>query len=353
MRILIDVNHPAHVHLFRCAAREWEKRGHAVFWTARDKDIVIRLLDQYGFEYTVLSSHRKGLLGMACEMVQRDWKMLRYAMKVKPDVMLGTSVTITHISRLYPAKSILFMESDPSLVRFIVWLSFPFAHAIVLPNCLSYTWGKKVYTHNSSHKLADTHPKWFTPDPSVLDELGVKPGETYFVVRFIAWGASHDIGEGGLSIDAKKRLVAFLAARGRVFITSETELDPDFEPYRLRIEPNRIHDALHYATLFVGDSQSMSVEAPILGTPALRCNSFVGRTTVIDELESKYDLAYGFRPSEFEKMLSKIEELLARRNLKEEWMKKRERYLAEHGDMTSWMVQFVEEYMTGKRGPCT
>ena len=41
MRILIDVNHPAHVHLFRCAAGEWGSKGHEVCWVARDKDIVV------------------------------------------------------------------------------------------------------------------------------------------------------------------------------------------------------------------------------------------------------------------------------------------------------------------------
>ena len=45
MKILIDINHPAYVHLFHNAIREWEKRGHQVIITARAKDLPIRFID--------------------------------------------------------------------------------------------------------------------------------------------------------------------------------------------------------------------------------------------------------------------------------------------------------------------
>ncbi len=350
MRILIDVNNSPQVHLFRCAAREWEARGHKVFWTARDKDLVVDLLQRYGFDYHVLSTYNRGLFNMAIELIVRDWHLYRLAKKLKPDIMLGTSVNITHVSKLLPARSVFFTESDPHLIRMISYVTFPFADVIVMPDVLPDTWKSKQVKHPSYHKLAYLHPNRFTPDPKVLEELGVEPGEKFFIVRFISWGATHDIGEKGLSLENKRRIVQTLSNYGRVFITMEkasskaANFHPEFEPYRFRIPPERIHDAMYYATMYIGDSQSMTTEAAILGTPAIRCNTMVGRTAVIDEVEQKYGLAYGFTPAEADKMLDRIHELLGRKNLKTEWLEKRERLLADKVDMTEWMVDFVEKY---------
>jgi len=345
MRILIDVNHPAHVHLFRYAAHKWEQRGHKVFWTARDKDLVISLLKHYGFEFEVLSSYRRGASRMAFEMIVRDWKLLKFAQKVCPDVMLGTSVTITHVSKFISAKSIFFTESDPQLTRLIAFLAFPFADTIVMPDILPDIWASKQVKHPSYHELAFLHPNHFTPDPIILDELGVAPGEVFFILRFIAWGASHDMGEKGLDLGAKRRLLRELLPYGRVFITSEDQLQSEFEQYRIHIQPHRIHDALYYATMFIGDSQSMPAEAAILGTPAFRCNSMVGRTTCVDELEAKYKLAYGFKPQYIDEMFSQIKRLLRDLDsLSQKWKIAKYRFLSEKVDFTEWMVNFVESY---------
>lgn len=343
MRILIDVNHPAHVHLFRCAAQEWAGRGHEILWTARDKDLVISLLEHYEFEFQVLSTYRRGLAPMGLDLVSRDWKLLHLVRRVRPDVMLGTSVNITHVSKLTPAHSIFFTESDPHLIRLIAYLSFPFADVIVTPDILPNL-GRKHVRHTSYHELAYLHPTRFAPDASVLDDLGVEAGQPFFVLRFIAWGASHDIGEQGLTLAARNRIIDLLAPHGRIFITAESELRPEFEPYRLPIGPHRIHDALYYATMFIGDSQSMAIEAAALGTPALRCNSMVGRTAVIDELENKYRLGYGFLPYEVDKLLAKILELLRKDDLKAEWQARRRRLLSDKTDLTEWMVEYIESY---------
>lgn len=352
MRILVDANHPAHVHLFRNAAREWISRGHRVLWTARDKDLVLDLLRQYGFDFRVLSAYRSGLSRMALDLMVRDWKLYRLVRTWEPDVMVGTSVNITHVSRVTPARSIFFTESDPHLIRLITYLSFPFADRIVTPDALGEVWPRKHVTYPSYHKLAYLHPNRFTPDPSVLHELGIEPGSRFFILRFISWGASHDIGQGGLSLAAQHRIVEALSGHGRVFVSVEkarsgaTSPAPDLEPYHIQIDPHRMHDALHYATLLVGDSQSMTTEAALLGTPSLRCNSMVGRTAVIEQLEHQYDLTYGFRPHELDRLIAKIEELLQNDNLKARWLRKRDRLLEDKIDLTSWMVGFVEQYLS-------
>ena len=59
MKILFDIGHPAHVHLFRNAVNILEKKGHELKITARDKDIALDLLNNYGFSYEVIGTNKK------------------------------------------------------------------------------------------------------------------------------------------------------------------------------------------------------------------------------------------------------------------------------------------------------
>ncbi|RLC47850.1 MAG: hypothetical protein DRH57_03280, partial [Candidatus Cloacimonadota bacterium] len=82
----------------------------------------------------------------------------------------------------------------------------------------------------------------------------------------------------------------------------------------------------------------------VLGTPAIRCNDFVGRISYLEEQEHKYGLTYGFKPNQFDNMVKKITELLNTPNLKQEWQKRRQKMLSEKIDVTAFMVWFVENY---------
>ena len=61
MKVLVDIIHPAHVHFFRNAISELQKKGHEVAVTARKKDVTIDLLENYGIPFTCLSEVGKGL----------------------------------------------------------------------------------------------------------------------------------------------------------------------------------------------------------------------------------------------------------------------------------------------------
>lgn len=344
MKLLIDVNHPAHVHLFKNLAWELENKGHEVLWAARPRDIVGALLDRYGFEYKMLTSAKPGYINMAKELIERDLKIYKLAKTFKPVVMLGTSVCISHVSRVTKAHSIVFNEDDANVVKTFVALSYPFADTICTPDCLKDDFGGKHIKYPSYHELAYLHPNHFSPNPKVIEKMGVNKNEKYFIIRFVAFRADHDIGQSGISYSMGKRLINELLRYGKVLITSERLLPPEFEKYRIHIPPYEMHEALYYATMFVGDSQTMTAEAAVLGTPAIRCNTFVGRCSTLEELEHKYGLTYGFLPNDEDKMLDKIMELLNRANLKQEWQEKRERMLKDKIDLTKWMVNFVENY---------
>jgi predicted glycosyltransferase len=347
MKILVDLYHPAHLHLFRNAMKILEERGHTIIWVTRDKDITVQLLQEYKLPFKVLTKAKKGLWNMFWELVIHDYKVWYEAIKNDVDLMLGTSVSITHAALFCKAKSWVFEEDDAKQAKLMTYLSYPFASKIITPDFLAHEkHGKKHITYPSYHELAYLHPNNYQPNPDILDELGLKVGENYFIMRFVSLNASHDFGVQGLSLENKKVLLHKLLQHGKVFITSEAELDEEFEPYRLRMAPHRMHDLLAYSTLCIGDSQTMAIEAAVLGVPALRCNSFVGELSLLKELDDKYGLTFGFLPNEGDALLAKIDTLLAEPKLKELWQEKLKIFLDDKIDMTEWLIEYIESQMT-------
>ena len=135
-----------------------------------------------------------------------------------------------------------------------------------------------------------------------------------------------------------------LESKGKVFITTERNIDEEFMKYQLLISPEKAHSLMYYATMLIGDSQTMTSEAAVLGTPAIRSNTFVGRISYLEEEEHKYNLTYGFLPTNTEAMFIKINELLATPNLKEVWEERRAKMLFDKIDVTAFYVWFIENY---------
>ena len=344
MNILVDIGHPAHVHLFRYAARELAGKGHSVVFAARNKDVALDLLRAYGLDFAVASSARSGAAGLAVEYMEHGWNVMGLALKHRADLLLGTSVSIGPVSKLTRAKSIVFNEDDAAAVPVFARLAYPLADAIVTPACLPDDLGRKHFRYQSYQELAYLHPSRFTPDPAILSTLGVEEREPFFVLRLVAFRAAHDVGQEGLSLSMRRKLVNELCKRGRVFISAEGELPEEFHRFQIRVAPKRIHDVLAYATMLISDSQTMTAEAAVLGTPAVRCNSFVGRLAYLEDLEHRYALTYGFKPAEEEAVLARVTELLDYPDLRGEWESRRQRMLGEKIDLTAWMVDFVEQY---------
>jgi predicted glycosyltransferase len=251
-----------------------------------------------------------------------------------------------HAARLLGKVSITFTDSEPEIAKYPIadTLTLPFTDVILTLASVRHDYGKKEVRVNSYKELASLHPLRFTPDPEVLALAGLTPKDDYALVRFVAWGAYHDVGQGGMTLDDKHALIETLEQSCRVFISSESPLPPEFEKYRLPIPPEKIHDFLHYAKIFVSDSQTMTTEAALLGTPAVRCNSFVGKNDMGNfvELEERYHLIYncGDGPA----VLSRVNELLREPDLKAEWARRREPLLQGKIDLTAFMVWFVENY---------
>jgi len=341
MKIIVDIGHPAHVHFYKNFIRRMEERGHELVVTARDKDVALPLLKAFDIEYEVVGKIGKGKFDLAREWVERDRKVYSIAKRFHPSILTGVhNPCAAHIARLTKAKSIIFTDTEHAKMANLV--TFPFADVICTPSCFKKDLGKKQVRYNGYHELAYLHPNYFNPDPSVLDELGLKKDDKFVIVRFVAWQASHDIGHYGFNIEAKRKLIKELEKYAPVFITSESPLPEEFKKYGITIPPERIHDLLYYATMYIGEGATMATEAAILGTPSIYVSSFWDSMGNFNELEEQYGLIYNFKESA--PAIQKVIELLQQQDLKQEWAKKRERLLKDKIDVTQFMVEFIENY---------
>lgn len=345
MNILIDIGHPAHVHYYRNLESELSKRGHRIFWTVKDLPVARRLLDAYGFQYKVLPKKRDALLGKIFNQIVYDAILYRFSRLNKIDIGIGTSVSIAHVSRMSSVRSVVFDDDDDEVQPLVTRYVQPFADVLLSPDALKGRRRRRdTLYYPGYHELAYLHPNRFTPDPGVLAEAGIGIHERFFVMRFNAFKAHHDGGVIGLSIEQKRKLVDSLRPMGRICITSEREIEPEFKGYALRIEPERMHSLLSYATLLLGDSQTMSSEAAVLGVPALRYNSLAGRISYLEEQENRYGLTFGFKPGRFDDFVGTARRLAEQKDLKREWGERRRKMLAEKIDVTAFWAWFIDSY---------
>lgn len=344
MNILIEIGHPAHVYKLLHTIKTLEKENHKVVVVTKDISAVTALLIKFQIRYTSIGVKKDSLWLKALLQLWYNIRCYLIFRKEKINFMIG-GLSVAYLTRLTGCPSILFDDDDDAAEPLLVKYVHPYVSEILSPSPLTGTRARKdtIY-YNGYHELAYLHPNHFQPDDSIFDEIGLKKGDAFFVFRFNAFKAHHDIGVSGLSLNMKRTLIHLLEQKGRVFITTEREIDDEFKKYQLRLSPEKVHSLLYYATMLVGDSQTMTSEAAVLGTPALKCNTFAGKLAIPNELEDKYQLCYAFLPKESDKLQTKLEELLALPDLKQEWNIRRETMLKDKIDVSAFFTWFIANY---------
>lgn len=331
--ILIDVGHPAHVHLFRNAARDWREQGHNILFTALDREVVVDLLDAYQLPYRVTCRRRKGKLALVAELILRTLTTYRIARSFKPDLFISMgNPTVGLPARLMGKPYMALTDTEHATEQHALFK--PFATVIATPSVFTLDMGPKQIRYPAYHELAYLHPDEFTPDPAVLKSLGLTPDDRFFIVRFVAWGATHDIGHHGFTMAEKRDLLRDLAQHGRVLLSVEGDVDPEFAPYVTHFPPEQIHHLLAFATLYVGEGGTMASESAVLGTPSV----FVNTLTLgyCQDLQNAYGMLFWYPHSS--DAVVKVRELLAYPNLKQEWAERRTKLLQDKIDPTPWFV---------------
>jgi len=347
VKLAFHIAHPAQYHLLKNVILVLNE-NHETLITFNEKDVLSQLLRNKSNKLHIIDiqSGRNGsnVVDLFSQFIKKEVNLYRSLKDFKPDLIIGTSIIIAHVAKLLGSKSLIVNEDDFREISSSVQIGYPFSNNILAPeSCNSWKYRNKTIHSNGYHELAYLSPKYFKPDIEKFSQL-LPYREKIFLIRLASLSAHHDLGKKGISTTLANKLIVLLERKGRVYITSESELHPSFESKRINIDPLDMHDLLCITDLYIGDSQTMAAEAAVLGTPSIRFNDFVGKLGYLEELEHKYGLTYGIKTSEPEKLLQKIDELLVMPNLKEEWQKRKQIMLADKIDVTAFMVWFIENY---------
>ncbi|MCP3988713.1 MAG: DUF354 domain-containing protein [Actinomycetia bacterium] len=341
MRVLFDIVHPAHVHFFRAMIGEMEDAGGECLVVSRDKDVTIDLLDRFEIRH-----HPVGVAASAShidqgrELAVRVSTIARKIADFRPDFVCTRNPSGVLAAKAFPSVLSLF-DTDDGAAAGLHYRLGALADVITMPRGLAATRAARTRKYPSYKALAYLHPDRFTPDPGLRDELGVGT-EPLFVVRLVAMKASHDHGESGFDPATRTGLVDTLSTRGRLFISSEDELPEELEQYRLPVGPDRLHDVLAAADLYVGDSQTVAAEAGLLGTATVHVSSWSRRLAYLVELEDRYELIRSFKPDD-PQILPTVDHLTAEPSATGGVLaERRKRMLSERVDLTGWYVDLLE-----------
>jgi predicted glycosyltransferase len=339
LNYLFIINTEGQVHTWKGVIRKLVEKGDYVSIYGRDYGRTLEVLSEEGFKFRPFKPTRSKAF-KALDIFKHITLGFKARFSFKPAFVLGFGVDASVFAIVAGATSIIFTDSEPlgmqnTLMRIL-------STCIITPQKFTIDLGKKHIRIPSYKELAYLHPDHFSPDESIIKELGIEKGQQYAILRFNAFDAVHDVGRKGFTLQDKYNLVECLGKFAKVFISSESDLPEELKQYELPVSYNRVHDVLYYSNLLIADTGTMAVEASVLGTPSIMCLSNYDEFSNFIELEKEYNLMYCFKDPR--QAIKKAVELIQQPGLKAEWQKKREKLLKEKIDLTAFMVEFIERW---------
>lgn len=343
LRYVFFTNTPAHVHLYKHAVDALAQTDHDVLVMARDYGCTRELLDYHDISYQLYGKCETAKYSLVRELPSHFFNIARQTRQFDPDLIFGMGAYSAFAGAVTRTPVVSILDSEPTSVDH--FLSKPFANAFLTPHAFRKDLGAKHYRFHGFKETAYLHPDVYEPvGMDVREELQVGE-EPYVIVRFNAFGSHHDVKHGGFSPEQKEQLIRELSQYGSVFVSDEGDnLDLDSSEGRpFELHPALMHDALASADLLVADTQTMVTEAALLGTPAIRSNSFVGESDMGNFKDlADHELIYNLEG--FQEVLERSVDLLQDADAQRTWEQRRDEYLAEKVNLTKVVLDITRGF---------
>ncbi len=277
MNILIDINHPAHVHYFRNFIKLMEVKGHQFCIVNRDSKMINQLLDYYGIEHVIRNRrpNKKGTLSSLINLLKMIVWCIRESIKFHPDFYIGFGSSACAVtSFLFNKPCILMDDTEHNTLNHRLYL--PFCSAVLTPFYFNKDFQSRKENiqirFNAYVEQLYLHSSQYKKNTDVLVELGIKPKE-YVIVRYIAYDAHHDIDAHPLSDETKKEIIKEIAKHYRVYVSLEKGVNDHFyDSFLLNISPEKMHNLEANAKFMVTEGATMASESFVHGVPFLYIN---------------------------------------------------------------------------------
>lgn len=338
MRVLCDVVAPGQVHFFKNLLGFLQGEGHDVLVTARDKDIVLALLQKLNLEHVCLSEQGSGFLGMARELIGRDFALWKEARRFRPDVMISqTGVSIGLVGALLRVPRVVLEEAEHATFQRLVGL--PFANYIMTGTGYLGSHGRRERRFRGIWVQSYLDPRHFSSGRDVLSSAGFDPEQPYIVMRTIAWDAAHDADKHKPAVEVVSECIDRLSEHGRVYLSHEGVLPQALLPHRLPVPIDLVHHLIANADLYIGEGGTMAAEAAVLGVPSVYCNPL--RCGYLLALENRYGLLRC--ANTLSEGLEIALDLLADTSQRRGWKKRSEALWSESEDITQFTFAVIQE----------
>ena len=340
-RLLFEIAHPKHFFQFQSLIDHYEKNGEVLI-IAKEKDIVTDLLDELGYKYIKYGASKTGILNKIFNAPRLILELNKIVRKFDPDYIISKSSPYANLLRLVRRfKTITMPDSEG------VWINeklvIPLTDYLVTPSNYTVDYGTKHLRINGFFESAYLHPSTNNFSSECLSLLHGRKRDRYCIIRFISWNANHDISHSGFSDEQKIDLVKSLEKEMDVYISSEGGLPGSLQKNELRIPVSKMHCLLNFADLYIGDSQTMAAEAAILGTPAVRVNSWVGVNDMSNFviLEHTHNLLHNY--PNIETAVNKAIELAQDHESKAKWIQRRDEYFSKIGNPDQELKKIMDD----------
>jgi predicted glycosyltransferase len=343
MNILFDIAHPADVHMYRHVRSKLIEHGHTVVFMARDKDVVIELLDAYNIPYEKGTKAASGIFRLSIELIKWFFIAFRTIRRHNIDVTVSLSSPATAWAALLQGvPHLMFNDTETGIAQ--LRMARPATKWIYTPECLLSDWGSKQIRYRGIHDLAYLRRPASTLNNSELENSKSPSSfpprqQPYAIIRFVSWSASHDRGKRKTTVEFQKKICGIISDKMDIYISAEGDLPEELEKYRSTIPPHLLHEAIASAKLVVGDGATTATEAAVLGVPSVYISPFADALGYCRLLNS-----YGLLVSVKDEAegLAAIEKLLRNPDFKKR-RNQREKLLDDTIDLVKFMTEKIEE----------
>lgn len=273
MKVLIDINHVAHLNFFKPVIKKIQKAGYPLYISylkrGRLEEIINKELPD--IQKSRSGIHRGTKFSIIFEAnILKFFSQLFFIYQNNIDIGLSCGGFVNGaVFKLLLRPNIQF-DDDPERKK-NVFLEKLTATKLFFPPVIQSN-SNKIHLYNALKEWAYLSPDYFSPHKNVLNNLLLEP-KNYIFVREISTGSLNYMSqEKNIILSIARKLIQ----NERVVLSLEDKSKKHLYPeeWILLKEPvEDIHSLIYYSKLIISSGDSMAREGALLGIPAIYCGT--------------------------------------------------------------------------------